>query len=137
VFLNKKGREAEGVVAERDYEPVRDELKQALESERDKNGSPWKTKVYRPEELYDNPQGELPDLMVYLDDLSYRSAGTVGHKKLYLDENDTGPDDAVHNWDGVFIFWNKNRDIKQKAMVNLDSINVLDIYRIVIENLGI
>jgi predicted AlkP superfamily phosphohydrolase/phosphomutase len=23
----------------------------------------------------------------------------------YLPENDTGPDDAVHDYDGIFIYW--------------------------------
>ena len=49
--------------------------------------------------------------MAYFDDLYWRSAGTIGHKSLYLDENDTGPDDSVHWWDGVFILYNKKRKL--------------------------
>lgn len=42
--------------------------------------------------------------MVYFDDLYWRSAGTIGHPSLYLDENDTGPDDAVHAHEGMYIW---------------------------------
>jgi predicted AlkP superfamily phosphohydrolase/phosphomutase len=60
--------------------------------------------VYTPEELYPSCLGDPPDLMVYFDDLYWRSAGTIGHPSLYLDENDTGPDDAVHAHEGLYIW---------------------------------
>jgi predicted AlkP superfamily phosphohydrolase/phosphomutase len=41
--------------------------------------------------------------MVYLDDLYWRSAGTLGYGTTYLPENDTGPDDAVHAQEGIYI----------------------------------
>ncbi|MCH7505475.1 hypothetical protein IID04_07600, partial [PVC group bacterium] len=67
---------------------------------------------YTAGELYRKPEGDCPDLFVYLDDLSWRSAGTVGHHKLYLGQNDTGPDDAVHDWDGIFIAWRANHKFR-------------------------
>jgi predicted AlkP superfamily phosphohydrolase/phosphomutase len=36
--------------------------------------------------------------------LYWRSAGTLGHGRMYLLENDTGPDDAVHAKEGMYIF---------------------------------
>lgn len=39
--------------------------------------------------------------MVYLDNLSWRPAGTIGWPSIYLEENDRGPDDAVHDWLGI------------------------------------
>ncbi|MEA3560150.1 MAG: alkaline phosphatase family protein, partial [Candidatus Omnitrophota bacterium] len=108
IFINKKGRETKGIVGESEYESLRSELIQGLKEVRSETGLAWQTQVYRPEELYKDPQGKLADLMAYFDDLSYRSAGTVGHKKLFLGENDTGPDDAVHDWDGVFIKYNRS-----------------------------
>jgi predicted AlkP superfamily phosphohydrolase/phosphomutase len=44
--------------------------------------------------------------MVYLDNLSWRAAGTLGHGTDYLLENDTGPDDAVHSKAGIAILGN-------------------------------
>ncbi len=107
IFINRKGRESEGIVEERDYEPLRKELIEKLSSLKGPQGEVWQTRAYTVEELYPVLNGDYPDLVVYLDNLSWRSAGTVGRKSIYLGENDTGPDDAVHDWDGVFIVWDK------------------------------
>jgi len=47
--------------------------------------------------------------MVYFDDLYWRSAGTLGYGSLYLQENDTGPDDAVHDYEGIYILYDPER----------------------------
>ena len=129
IFLNVEGRERKGIVKPEEYEDVRDELAETLRRVRGPDGEKWRTKVFKPEEIYERCEGDPPDLMVYLDDLSWRSAGTVGHQRLYLEENDTGPDDAVHAEDGVFILYNprenyggKRRDlgISEVASVILD-----------------
>lgn len=101
IFLNVKGREPEGVVEKDDYEYYRDLLADEIKKIRGPNGERWETKVYRPEELYPEVNGDPPDLMVYFDDLNWRSAGTLGWGTNYLLENDRGPDDAVHDWLGV------------------------------------
>jgi predicted AlkP superfamily phosphohydrolase/phosphomutase len=44
-----------------------------------------------------------PDLIVYFGDLSWRSVGSFGHGDIYTFENDTGPDDANHAENGMFI----------------------------------
>ena len=44
-----------------------------------------------------------PDLIVYFGDLHWRSVGSVGLRSLYTFENDTGPDEANHDWHGIFI----------------------------------
>ncbi|MHA1916655.1 MAG: alkaline phosphatase family protein, partial [Promethearchaeota archaeon] len=89
----------------------------------DDSGKPLATKVYKPEELYEIIRGDAPDLMVYFDDLNWRSAGTVGYKSMYLKENDTGPDDAVHDWYGIYIIY----DPKKKIGKDLGERNILDI----------
>lgn len=106
VFINKQGREPLGAVSESEYESFRDKLAEMFKLLTGPNGEEWKTIVHMPDKLYDNPQGEYSDLMVYFDDLYYRSAGTVGHKSLFLSENDTGPDDAMHDWYGIFVRFN-------------------------------
>ncbi len=103
IFLNVKGRERMGVVEPDEYEDVRDEIARKIKEIRGPNGEEWNTLVLKPEEVYPELNGDPPDLMVFLDDLYWRSAGTIGWKKKYLEENDKGPDDAVHNWDGIFI----------------------------------
>jgi predicted AlkP superfamily phosphohydrolase/phosphomutase len=56
-----------------------------------------------PEEVYARVNGIAPDLLVYAGDLAFRCAGTVGHDRLFLAENDTGPDRANHDWEGLFV----------------------------------
>lgn len=102
VFLNVKGREKKGVVRLSEYEKIRDEVAEKIKSIRGPEGEKWRTEVYYPEELYPVANGDKPDIMVYFDNLSWRSAGTVGWESYYLLENDTGPDDAVHSQYGVF-----------------------------------
>jgi predicted AlkP superfamily phosphohydrolase/phosphomutase len=123
IFLNLEGREPNGIIKEEHFENIRDEIAEKLKSIKDANGEPMNTKVYKPEELYEIIRGDAPDLMVYFDDLNWRSAGTVGYNSMYLDENDTGPDDAVHDWYGVYIIF----DPKRKIGKNLGVKSILDI----------
>lgn len=104
IFLNVQSREAQGIVPATDYARVRSEIADRLRTIRDPGGRIMDTQVYTPEELYPSCLGDPPDLMVYFDDLYWRSAGTIGHPSLYLDENDTGPDDAVHAHEGLYIW---------------------------------
>ena len=102
VFLNLRGREAQGTVAEADYDAALDELGAALSAVADPAGRPLDNRVMRPARLYDECRGDAPDLMVYFDDLAWRAAGTLGWGTLHLAENDTGPDDAVHAHEACF-----------------------------------
>ncbi|MBW3623691.1 MAG: alkaline phosphatase family protein, partial [Armatimonadetes bacterium] len=103
LFLNVKGREPEGVIEPEVYERVRDELKEKLEALGDPEGNPIGTKVFRPEELWPERNGIVPDLIIYWGNLYWRSVGTVGGGKVHTYENDTGPDDANHSPEGVFV----------------------------------
>lgn len=103
LFINVKGREPRGVVAPADYEKVRSEIKSKLEALPDDLGNPMDTKIYRPEELYRAVNGVPPDLIVFFDNLNWRSVGTVGYDSIHTRDNDTGPDDANHDWNGIFI----------------------------------
>ncbi len=104
VFLNVKGREPEGTVDPADFERVRDDLAARLEAIPDDQGRPLATKAYRPEEIYAEVNGVAPDLIVVFGDLLWRSVATIGGEEgVHTLENDTGPDDANHAQDGVFI----------------------------------
>jgi len=109
IYLNVKGREPQGVIEKEEYENVRDELAEKIRNIKGPNGEILKNHVYKPEELYTTLNGDPPDLIVYFDDLYWRSAGTVGHNTLYLPENDKGPDDAVHSMHGTIILQNMNQ----------------------------
>ncbi len=103
IFLNVEGREKSGIIPADSYEEARRELAERIKAIRGPNGEAWETKVMRPGEMFEPCLGDPPDLMVYFDDLSWRSAGTIGHPGIYLSENDTGPDDAVHAKQGIYI----------------------------------
>jgi predicted AlkP superfamily phosphohydrolase/phosphomutase len=104
IFLNVKGREPQGTVAMADYEALRDELAIKLSQLTDPDGNPLPVKVFKPQEIYQKVRGRAPDLIVYFDDLAWRSVGSVGTGGLYTVENDTGPDDANHAPLGLMIF---------------------------------
>ena len=102
-FLNVKGREPQGVIEPARYEEVRDELIAKLEAQLGPDGEPLGTKVLKPQDVYPDVRGIAPDLIVYFGDLAWRSVGSVGNPSLYTYENDTGPDGANHDRDGVFV----------------------------------
>ena len=103
LFLNVEGREPEGIVPADQYERVRAELKDRLEGLGDDQGRPIGTLAHRPEELYGEALGVAPDLLVYFGDLYWRSIGQVGTGTVHVFENDTGPDDANHAHEGLYI----------------------------------
>lgn len=133
IFLNVKGREPQGVIEPADYERVRVELAEALRAVRDPSGAAMQTHVFFPEELYTTCLGDKPDLMVYFDDLCWRSAGTIGHDTLYLSENDTGPDDSVHSMDGIFILYDPQRHWGQRV----EGLSLLDVAPTVLDLMGV
>ena len=106
LFLNVKGREPQGIVEPANYEATRDELIAKLESAPGPDGQPLGTKVLKPQDVYPEVRGIAPDLIVYFGDLEWRSVGAVGNPSIYTYENDTGPDGANHDRDGIFIVKN-------------------------------
>ena len=105
IFLNIKDREENGVIEPEEVPNIISRLRSDILSIRGPNGEKWRNLVYTPSELYKVVNGNPPDLLVYFDDLNWRSAGTFGYDDYYLPENDTGPDDAVHDYNGVFIWY--------------------------------
>ena len=103
VFLNVEGREPRGVIPTKDYEAFRDEIKQKLEALTDPVGRPLRSRVFKPEETYRAVRNVPPDLIVYFGDLYWRSVGSVGHGRIHVEENDTGPDACNHAQFGAFV----------------------------------
>lgn len=103
VFINAAGREPQGVVPAAQYESFRDDLAARLEAMPGPDGMPLGNRVYKPESIYRKCNGVPPDLLVYFGDLAWRSVGSVGFDSIYTFENDTGPDDANHDYHGIFI----------------------------------
>jgi predicted AlkP superfamily phosphohydrolase/phosphomutase len=109
MFLNVEGREPNGQIAPGALDAAKRDLKDKLERITDDRGRDIGTRVYLPEEVYRKINGTPPDLIVYLGNLDWRSAGTVGGGRLHLFENDTGPDDANHAQEGVFVWHGRGK----------------------------
>ena len=101
--LNVAGREPQGVVAPADCEQLLDELADRLERLPGPNGEAIGTRAFRPQELWREQRGIPPDLVVYFGDLGWRSNGSLGHGRHWTYDNDTGPDDANHDRNGLCI----------------------------------
>jgi predicted AlkP superfamily phosphohydrolase/phosphomutase len=82
---------------------VRSDLIAGIATITDPNGRNIGSKAYRPEDLYRTVNGVAPDLIVYFGDLDWRSVGAVGMGGIHTFENDTGPDEANHDWHGIFV----------------------------------
>jgi predicted AlkP superfamily phosphohydrolase/phosphomutase len=72
-----------------------------LEAIPDEQHRPIGTVAYRPKDIYPVVRGTPPDLIVLFGNLDWRSVGSVGMPAIHTFENDTGPDDANHSWDGI------------------------------------
>jgi len=101
--LNVEGREPQGIVPQGEFESLRTELADKLISLPGPDGVAIGTTVHRPEDLWRDRQGIPPDLLVYFGDLGWRSNGSLGHGRYWTFENDTGPDDANHDRDGICV----------------------------------
>lgn len=102
IFYNVKGREPEGTIKPADVPSFETGLTNELRAITGPNGRSLNVDVRVPKQIYRQVRGDSPDLMVYFDNAAWRSAGTVGYNSLYLSENDTGPDDSVHSFDGIY-----------------------------------
>jgi len=134
LFLNVKGREPQGVIEPADYERVRDELIAAIEAITDPRGNNIGSRAYRPTDLYKETTGVPPDLIVYFGDLNWRSVGSVGLKSIYSFENDTGPDDANHDWNGICIVRDGRQD---HGGLRLDGLQLMDVAPTVLQHAGL
>jgi len=132
VFLNVKGREPSGVVDPDDYEVLRDELVGMFEALEDDTGNPMGNRVFKPEEIYRNVKNVAPDLLVHFGDLSWRSIGGVGYEDVYVQENDTGPDDCNHAQHGVFVLASSNNPLEGEQ----DGVGILDLAPTLLELAG-
>ena len=108
VFLNLASREPEGVVDPADYLSERERLARLLGSVAGPDGRPLQNRVLAPEQCYTEVNGNPPDLLVFFDDLGFRSIGSVGHATIHTPRNDRGPDGCNHHWDGILVMASGN-----------------------------
>ncbi len=103
ICLNVVNREPEGTVEQQDFEKMKNSIAENLISIKRPDGSPMNNRIFDPRKIYSPANGIPPDLIVYFDDLKWRSVGSVGTDSIYTFENDLGPDDANHSEYGIYI----------------------------------
>jgi predicted AlkP superfamily phosphohydrolase/phosphomutase len=133
LFLNVKGREPHGQVEPANYEATRNELIAKLEAAPGPDGQSLGTNVLKPQEVYPEVRGVAPDLIVYFGDLAWRSVGSVGNPSLYTYENDTGPDGANHDRDGVFVM----KGLPGQQTGRVDGLKLVDVGPSILDIYGI
>jgi predicted AlkP superfamily phosphohydrolase/phosphomutase len=134
-FMNVKGREPEGIVDPKDYERVRNDLVAAIEAITDDKGRNIGSRAFRPEEIYRQVNGVAPDLIVYFGDLGWRSVGAVGMDSIYTFENDTGPDEANHDWFGIFVMSSPHGPVPLKG--RLADVSIYDVAPTLLTHFGL
>jgi predicted AlkP superfamily phosphohydrolase/phosphomutase len=83
--------------------------------------------------VYEQVNGVAPDLIVHFGDLLWRSVGTVGGDGgIHTFENDTGPDDANHAQQGLFVLVAPGVEPGPR-----DGAHLLDVAPTVLELMGI
>jgi predicted AlkP superfamily phosphohydrolase/phosphomutase len=81
------------------------------------------TTVFRPKDIYRQQNRIPPDLIAHFGGLYWRSIGGVGYNTLYVQENDTGPDDCNHAQFGGFILNGPRLDIRGEV----EGMHLLDV----------
>jgi predicted AlkP superfamily phosphohydrolase/phosphomutase len=103
VFLHLEGRDPGGTVAPSQAPALLQEIAAGLEALPGPEGQALDTRALETSALFGRRRGAAPDLMVYFGDLGWRAIDTIGGSGLYTRSNDTGPDAANHDWDGVLV----------------------------------
>ena len=137
LMLNVRDREPQGIIRPGDeYEHTRSELKEKLAVLPDHEGNLMETFAVRPEEVYSEVRGVPPDLFVYFGNLSWRSIGSIWPEppdSVCTFENDTGADDANHDWHGIFIM----REGDGLASTRLEGLDLKDVAPTILTLLGV
>jgi predicted AlkP superfamily phosphohydrolase/phosphomutase len=108
VFLNVRGREPQGSVAESDADGLCTAVQSALLRVRGAAGEAWQNRVERPRDLFREVRGEAPDLLAFFDELSVRALSLVGSRSLYQERDPRGGDAANHDMLGIFVLSGPN-----------------------------
>jgi predicted AlkP superfamily phosphohydrolase/phosphomutase len=128
VFLNLKGRDPKGTINKKDFHKEREILRRKLMNITDEKGKKLQNLIKPPEKFYKIVNGNPPDLFAIFGNLSWRAAGTIGHSTQWIFDNDTGPDDAVHDWDGILIKYDPENPKKQHKK-NMNIYGILPMIR--------
>jgi predicted AlkP superfamily phosphohydrolase/phosphomutase len=136
VFLNVRGREAEGCIDPDDAVRVRAELAAAVREMKDDAGAPLGNVVHDRDALYPGARGTPPDLTVLFGDLAYRANGTIGGAvpaSIVATDTDAGRGGCNHDHDGIVVLAGAGID----ARGELRDAELVDVFATCCARLGI
>jgi len=134
IFINLKGREPNGIVEEKDYDSLIEELIKKMEKITGDRGEKLDTKFFRKKDYFNGKCYDIaPDSIIYFDNLQYGCNSTlIGNETLWSLQTAKGSDDAGHSRQGIFIM--KSDNAKDK---NIGEINALDVAPTILSLLGL
>ncbi|HLD21447.1 MAG TPA: alkaline phosphatase family protein [Patescibacteria group bacterium] len=132
LFINVKGREPQGIVEPSAVDALLEELRSQLLNVKGPKGETLKHRIYRSSELYQEPKGDVPELLVFWGDLYWKVAGTIGYNQHYIDHDDRGLDYGVHDWKGIFVKY----DPKRRGSGKREDISILDVTPTILHDFG-
>jgi predicted AlkP superfamily phosphohydrolase/phosphomutase len=103
IRINLKGREPGGIVEEREYDKIRDDIIKGLQGIEDADtGEPIIERAYKREEIYNGPFLEhAPDIVVLTKETSYVFGTSLEDGPILERPKDPSP--APHRMNGIFI----------------------------------
>jgi predicted AlkP superfamily phosphohydrolase/phosphomutase len=134
IYINKKGRDPQGIVTKEEFDSLRNELITKINAIPDSDGKKINNSVFKTEELYPNGfiDNDAPDLLVYLGDNLWAPTDEIGSGKLYSQDTTVGKTVAVHTQFGFFIISGKGVTKRGK----IDRISIMDFTPTILYALG-
>jgi predicted AlkP superfamily phosphohydrolase/phosphomutase len=103
LYLNVRGREAQGTIDPGDYDKVLDELSEKIKDITDEEGKKLETQVFKRKEIHSGEYSRFgPDLFIYFDNCHWNMSELIGYDSIYSYDTPKGPDDAGHGPYGFF-----------------------------------
>jgi predicted AlkP superfamily phosphohydrolase/phosphomutase len=104
LYLNVKGREAQGAVDPQDYDKVLDELAERMEAITGPEGQELDTTAFKRDDIHSGKYVQYgPDLFMWFDWCRYNIDEQLGHAAIYSYDTTKGPDDGGHGPEGYFV----------------------------------
>lgn len=134
IYLNLKGREAQGIVDEEDYDRVLDELAEKIVAIRDEKGNALQSDVVRRKDIYNGPYAQYaPDLFMEIDNFNWNVSEAIGHDSIYSYDTALGEDDGGHGPYGIFAM--AGAGVPKRGQV--EDIRLLDVAPTVLKLFGL
>jgi len=103
LYLNVRGREAQGIIDPQDYDKFLDEIAEKLKSITDEKGKKLDTKIYKRKDIHFGDYAKFgPDLFIYFDNCRWNTSELIGYDSIYSYDTPKGPDDGGHGPYGFF-----------------------------------